>query len=139
MPRLLAQQPQPWQSTVDLRAIISDPIHCKSTAAPRSIPLKNTKEANSQRAILECGEALQKIDRRLILKAALGNDGGKRLKSSISISMPGVFRPACQSTCTCARACLSPSPTWPYQFPGIRPYARCISAVKRISSTARWH
>jgi hypothetical protein len=34
---------------------------------------------------------LQNFNKRLMLNDALGNDGGKRLNRSISISMPGMF------------------------------------------------
>lgn len=67
-----------------------DPAQIDSRVAQHS--LKCTREKNSRLAMLECGEALQKINKRLILKAALGDGGRKRLKRSISISMPGMFR-----------------------------------------------
>lgn len=73
-----------------IRDFIVDPAQNRQqshTASPES-----TRERNSQLAILECGEVLQNSNKRLILNAALGHDGGKRLNRSISISMPGTFR-----------------------------------------------
>lgn len=79
---------------------------------------------------------LQNFNKRLMLNDALGNDGGKRLNRSISIRCLACFVWS-KSTGTCARG-LGPSSTRPYQFPGIRPYARCISATKRVLSAAQW-